>query len=151
MLTAINNSKIDISSVESNKELAEKFINHLGKGSIVFLYGEIGVGKTTFIKYFINKYQKNNNSKITEVTSPTFNLLNEYKINDLVIKHFDLYRLKNKSEINNLGLFENSNEAITFIEWPELVDKKNLLKSVKLIFSYENDLNNRFIKISGLA
>ena len=78
-------------------------------------------------------------------------LLNEYKINDLVIKHFDLYRLKNKSEINNLGLFENSNEAITFIEWPELVDKKNLLKSVKLIFSYENDHNNRFIKISGLA
>ena len=151
MLTAINNSKIDISSIESIKELAEKFINHLGKGSIVFLYGEIGVGKTTFIKYFINKYQKNNNSKITEVTSPTFNLLNEYKINDLVIKHFDLYRLKNKSEINNLGLFENSNEAITFIEWPELVDKKNLLKSVKLIFSYENDLNNRFIKISGLA
>tara|TARA_B100001093_G_scaffold497850_1_gene545264 strand:- start:1597 stop:2052 length:456 start_codon:yes stop_codon:yes gene_type:complete len=151
MLTAINNSKIDISSIESIKELAEKFINHLGKGSIVFLYGEIGVGKTTFIKYFINKYQKNNNSKITEVTSPTFNLLNEYKINDLVIKHFDLYRLKNKSEINNLGLFENSNEAITFIEWPELVDKKNILKSVKLTFSYENDLNNRFIKISGLA
>ncbi len=151
MLTAINNSKIDISSIESIKELAEKFINHLGKGSIVFLYGEIGVGKTTFIKYFINKYQKNNNSKITEVTSPTFNLLNEYKINDLVIKHFDLYRLKNKSEINNLGLFENSNEAITFIEWPELVDKKNLLNSVKLIFSYENDHNNRFIKISGLA
>ena len=58
MLTATNNSTIDISSLESSKLLAESLINYLRKGSIVCLYGEIGVGKTTLIKNFINIYQK---------------------------------------------------------------------------------------------
>ena len=59
----------------------------------------MGVGKTTFVRYLINQFQKDKNINITEVTSPTFNLLNEYEINDLVIKHYDLFRLKDESEI----------------------------------------------------
>tara|TARA_S200000501_G_scaffold277133_1_gene260973 strand:+ start:224 stop:679 length:456 start_codon:yes stop_codon:yes gene_type:complete len=149
MLTATNNSTIDISSLESSKLLAESLINYLRKGSIVCLYGEIGVGKTTLIKNFINIYQKKNKLPLTEVTSPTFNLLNEYEISGLIIKHYDLYRLKNKSEINNIDLYNIDCNTITFIEWPELVDKNKLLKSVDLIFAYENDLNNRSVKISG--
>ena len=150
MPTAISNSKIDISSIESTKKLAETFTGCLSKGSVVYLYGEIGVGKTTFIKYFINMHQKNNNLKITNVTSPTFNLLNEYVIGNLLIKHYDLYRLNDKSEIKNLDLYNNYKESITFIEWPELLNQKKLLNGIDLKFSYENNLNYRFVKISGL-
>ena len=151
MLTATNNSKIDISSKESIKALAENLTSYLIKGSTVCLYGEIGVGKTTLVKNFINIKQKKNNLPLTEVTSPTFNLLNEYEISDLVIRHYDLYRLKFKSEINNLDLYNIGNDTITFIEWPELVEKKKLFKNLDLIFSYENDLNNRSVKILGLT
>ena len=149
MLTAINNSKIDITSEQSTKRLAKDLINHLKKGDIVFLYGEMGVGKTTFIRYLINKFQKDNKSEITEVTSPTFNLLNEYQISDLVIKHYDLFRLKNKSETKNLDIFENFKKLITIIEWPELIDKKSI-KTIDLNFIYENDHNNRSVIINGL-
>ena len=151
MHIAINNSKLDISNISTTKKLAEDFINYLKKGSFVCLYGEIGVGKTTFVKHFINAYQKYKNLQITDVTSPTFSLLNEHEIGDLIIKHYDLYRLRSKSEIKNLDLFDINNNTITFIEWPELVDKKKLLNNVDLIFSYENNLDNRFIKISGLT
>ena len=151
MHIAINNSKIDISNINTTKKLAENLINYLNKVSFVCLYGEVGVGKTTFVKYFINAYQKYKNLQITDVTSPTFSLLNEYEIGELIIKHYDLYRLRSKSEIKNLDLFDINNNTITFIEWPELVDKKRLLNNVDLIFSYENNLDNRFIKISGLT
>ena len=150
MLTAINNSKIDISSEQSTKLLAKNLIDHIKHGDIIFLYGEMGVGKTTFIKYLINQLQKKNNVKITEVTSPTFNLLNEYQINDIIVKHYDLFRLKHKSEIINLDIFNNNEKFITFIEWPELIDKK-LIKTIDLNFLYENKLNNRSVTINGLT
>ncbi len=150
MHIAIKNSKIDISQEKSTKELAENLIEHLKGGEMIFLYGEMGVGKTTFVKYFINKFQTNNNLKLTEVTSPTFNLLNEYQMNDLIIKHYDLFRLNDKSEINNLDIFEKNSNNITLIEWPQLVKKNKSIKAIELIFEYENELNNRSIKINGL-
>ncbi len=150
MLTAINNGKIDISKEESTKELAENFANYLKGGEIIFLYGEMGVGKTTFIRYLINQLQKNQNLQLTEVTSPTFNLLNEYQVKDLVIKHYDLYRLKDKSEITNLDLFENNKDSIILIEWPKLINKERLIKTIDLKFIYENELNNRTVNINGL-
>tara|TARA_B100001996_G_scaffold158102_1_gene120529 strand:+ start:287 stop:742 length:456 start_codon:yes stop_codon:yes gene_type:complete len=150
MPIAIKNSKIDISSEKYTKKLAEDFSNHLKGGEIIFFYGEMGVGKTTFIRYLINQFQKNKNLKLTEVTSPTFNLLNEYQVNDLVIKHYDLFRLKDKSEIKNLDIFENQKNCITLIEWPQLVDKEKSINSINLSFNYEDELNNRSITINGL-
>tara|TARA_B100001564_G_C20481253_1_gene597191 strand:+ start:176 stop:634 length:459 start_codon:yes stop_codon:yes gene_type:complete len=150
MHIAISNSKIDISSLRLTKKLAETFQNCLNKGSTACFYGEVGVGKTTFIKYLINAYQKKNNLKISEVTSPTFNLLNEYEVGDLLIKHYDFYRINNETEINNLGLLENNSDSITLIEWPELFNKNLQTNTVNLFFSYENDFNNRYVRISGL-
>jgi len=150
MPIAIKNSKIDISSENSTKELAKNLTYYLKGGEIIYLYGEMGVGKTTFVKYFINQFQENNNISITEVTSPTFNLLNEYQLNNIVIKHYDLFRLKNKLEIYNLDLFENNKNIITLIEWPQLIDKEKSIKTINLTFSYENDLQNRSVKIEGL-
>ena len=150
MPIAIKNSIIDISSEETTKELAKGFSNYLKGGEIIFLYGEMGVGKTTFVKYLINEFQIKKNLQTSEVTSPTFNLLNEYDVDDLSIKHYDLFRLKDKSELKNLDIFENNKNVITLIEWPQLINKDKLNKTIDLIFNYENELNNRSIKIVGL-
>ena len=150
MPIAIKNSIIDISSEETTRELAKDLSNYLKGSEVIFLYGEMGVGKTTFVKYLINQFQIKKKLQITEVTSPTFNLLNEYEVDDLVIKHYDLFRLKDKSEVKNLDLFDNNKNTITLIEWPQLIIKDNLIKTIDLIFNYENELNNRSVKIDGL-
>ena len=150
MPTAIKNSKIDITSEKSTRELAEKFASNLKGGEYIFLYGEMGVGKTTFVKYFINKFQTNEQLKLTEVTSPTFNLLNEYETNNFVIKHYDLFRIKNSSEIKDLDIFEKDERIITLVEWPQLLKNNNKAKSIDLLFTYENELKNRRVEIKGL-
>tara|TARA_Y100000996_G_scaffold354152_1_gene294261 strand:+ start:443 stop:913 length:471 start_codon:yes stop_codon:yes gene_type:complete len=150
MRTAISQSdSVDLSSENNVEELAKKFIDKLKPGFTVFLYGDTGVGKTTFVRYLINSFQKKNKQKITEVTSPTFNLLNEYQINDLKINHYDLFRLKSEVEIKNLGIFENTLEVINLIEWPQMIKKKPK-KLVELVFNYEEDFKKRFVKIKGL-
>jgi tRNA threonylcarbamoyladenosine biosynthesis protein TsaE len=150
MPIAIKNSIIDISSEETTKELAKGLSNYLKGGEIIFLYGEMGVGKTTLVKYLINQFQIKKKLQTSEVTSPTFNLLNEYDVDDLNIKHYDLFRLKDKSELKNLDIFENNKNVITLIEWPQLINKEKLNKTIDLIFNYENELNNRSVKIVGL-
>ena len=150
MPIAIKNSIIDISSEETTRELAKNFSNYLKGGEIIFLYGEMGVGKTTFVKHLINQLLIKKNLQTTEVTSPTFNLLNEYEIENLIIKHYDLFRLKNESEIKNLDLFDQNKNTITLIEWPELIEKENVKKTIDLVFNYANELNNRSVKIDGL-
>ena len=150
MPTATSSDVIELSSENQTEELALKIQKKLKIGSIVFLYGEMGVGKTTFIKYLINNLQKENKLKQTEVTSPTFNLLNEYQINQIKISHYDLFRLKTDEELKNLGLFEDSLNTITLVEWPQLIKEKprNL---IELIFKYEDDHKKRSVQIKGLV
>ena len=130
MPIAIKDSTIDITSEKLTRELAKEFTKYLKGGEFVFLYGEMGVGKTTFVKYFINEYQKINNLTQSEITSPTFSLLNEYQLKDIRIKHYDLFRINRKEDINNLDIFEKDNKLITLIEWPQLIADKQDIKSV---------------------
>ena len=147
MPIAIKDSKIDITSEKLTKELAIEFSKYLKGGEFIFLYGEIGVGKTTFVKYFINECQKINNLTQTEITSPTFSLLNEYQVKDIRIKHYDLFRINRKEDINNLDIFEKDNKLITLIEWPQLIADKQDIKFITLTFNYLNDLNDRTVDI----
>ena len=147
MPIAIKDSKIDITSEKLTKELAKQFTKYLKGGEFVFLYGEMGVGKTTFVKYFINEYQKINNLTQTEITSPTFSLLNEYQVKDIRIKHYDLFRINRKEDINNLDIFEKDNKLITLIEWPQLIADTQDIKFIALTFNYLNDLNDRSVDI----
>ena len=149
MPTAIKSDKIDLSSEKETEELAGTFLKKIKPGSFIFLYGEIGVGKTTFIRYLINQFQKLNKLEITEVTSPTFNLLNEYQINDFKINHYDLFRLKSTEEIKNLDLFEDNKNTITLVEWPQIIKEKpkNL---IELVFEYGKDHKTRSVQIKGL-
>ena len=149
MPIATNSGIIDISTEILTKDIAEKISTQLKKNQIIFLYGEIGVGKTTFVRYLINKLQKDENIKITEVTSPTFNILNEYQIGDLTIKHYDLFRIKLKEEITNLNIFEDNLNSISLIEWPQIIDTKSN-KYVELFFNYDEDLDKRSLAIKGL-
>ena len=149
MLIATNSDKIDISSEVKTAVYAKKFSKILKKGDIVFLYGEIGVGKTTFIRHLINNFQKNNYLNLTEVTSPTFNLMNEYDVGCFTIQHYDLYRLTQSEETENIGLLEDNKELVTLIEWPQKI-KKNIKNKIELFFEYGEDLNKRFLTIKGL-
>lgn len=149
MPTAIKSDRIDLSSEKEAEKLASTFLKKIKPGSFIFLYGEIGVGKTTFIRYLINQFQKLNKLEITEVTSPTFNLLNEYQINDFKINHYDLFRLKSTEEIKNLDLFEDNKNTITLVEWPQIIKEKpkNL---IELVFEYGKDHKTRSVQIKGL-
>ena len=147
MPIAIKDSKIDITSEKLTKELAKEFAKYLKGGEFVFLYGEMGVGKTTFVKYFINEYQNINNLTQTEITSPTFSLLNEYQVKDIRIKHYDLFRINKKEDVNSLDIFEKDNKLITLIEWPQLITDKQDIKFITLTFNYLNQLNDRTVDI----
>ena len=147
MPIAIKDSTIDITSEKLTKELAKEFTKYLKGGEFVFLYGEMGVGKTTFVKYFINEYQKINNLTQSEITSPTFSLLNEYQVKDIRIKHYDLFRINRKEDINNLDIFEKDNKLITLVEWPQLIADKQDIKFITLTFNSLNQLNDRTVDI----
>ena len=146
MHIATNSEKIDISLEDKTSELAKKFSRTLHKGDIAYFHGEIGVGKTTFIRHLINNLQQLNKINLTEVTSPTFNLVNEYDVGNFIIQHYDLYRLTDYSEIKNIGLFENKEEIVTLIEWPEEINE-TIDNKIDLFFEYNDDLNKRYLSI----
>ena len=149
MPIATSSVKIDLSSENKTEELAVKISKKLKRGDIVFFYGEMGVGKTTFIKHLIQEFQRVNKLKQIEVTSPTFNLLSEYQIGKTKINHYDLFRLKSNEEIKNLDLFSDKQNTITLIEWPQMVKEKpeNL---IEFVFEYEENYEKRFVHIKGL-
>ena len=149
MHIATNSEKIDISLEDKTSELAKSFSRALQKGDVAYFHGEIGVGKTTFIRHLINNLQQLNKINLTEVTSPTFNLVNEYDVGNFIIQHYDLYRLTDYSEIKNIGLFENREEVVTLIEWPEKI-KETIDSKIDLHFEYNDDLSKRYLIIKGV-
>ena len=139
-----------ISSIRELEKIADKIKKILSPGDVVFLHGEIGVGKTTFARLLINGFENEKKLKKSEILSPTFNIVFEYEIKEFTIKHFDLYRLKNSNDIKNVGLFENLEQSITLIEWPELIINKPENR-FDLFFKYAEDYNERslIIKTNG--
>ena len=146
MPIATKSSKIDISLEKNTESISKKFSNFIKKGDIILFYGEIGVGKTTFIKHLINNLQRKNKLKLTEVPSPTFNIVNEYKINEIVINHYDLFKIKDPKELYNIGIFEDNSEMVTLVEWPEIIFNKPK-KITELYFSYKDDFRGRNLQI----
>jgi tRNA threonylcarbamoyladenosine biosynthesis protein TsaE len=139
-----------ISSLKDLHKFTNKISEIILPGDYLFLFGEIGVGKTTFARQLINVFELKNNIKKSEVPSPTFNILFEYELKDFIIKHYDLYRLKNEEEIKNLELFEIEEKNITLIEWPELIKNKPINR-IDLFFKYTKDMKQRVldIKLAG--
>ena len=135
-----------ISSILDLEKISNRIKKILSPGDVVFLYGEIGVGKTSFARILINGYENQKKLKKSEVLSPTFNIVFEYDVKDFIIEHYDLYRLKNEKEIKNIGLFENLEKSIIIVEWPELIKDKPKNR-IDLFFKYTQDMNERILTI----
>ena len=137
-----------VKSLEHLNSLSQKVADKLFKNDCIFLIGEIGVGKTTFSRYLINYLQKKNGEKITEVLSPTFNLLYEYDLKRIKIMHYDLYRIKDEKELNHLGIFLDKQDTINIIEWPQLIDIP-LSDKLEIHLDYVKNEKEREIKFIG--
>tara|TARA_A100001037_G_scaffold206971_1_gene185344 strand:- start:250 stop:705 length:456 start_codon:yes stop_codon:yes gene_type:complete len=137
--------KYNLSQIDS---LSKKILSFLSKSDCIFLFGELGSGKTTFVRSLIHQLQEKNKIKKTEVTSPTYNLLNEYEIQNLKIMHYDLYRLKNDKEINQLGIFQEDEKVISIIEWPEKIAQR-IKDRLEITFYYQDEVESRKIDIKG--
>ena len=134
----------------------EKFSANLCKdmsvGDIYLFQGELGAGKTTFVRLLINNlYLLNNLPKPASIASPTFPILITYDLNSLQIYHYDLYRIQNLKELEELDFFENINNNITFIEWPEMLislplNKKHYLINLEIISETKRKINISFNK-----
>ena len=119
-------TKIDILSVVTKNEketmaVAEKLAKTVGKGVVFTLIGDLGAGKTHFVKGFVKGMGSNE-----LVTSPTFTLLNVYEKGRVPVYHFDMYRLESVEEAEELGFNEyfdlKSLDGVVFVEWPERVE-----------------------------
>lgn len=96
------------------KSLAKKLYASLKPGDVVALYGDLGTGKTTFVKHALEDVTAQN------VSSPTFTYLHLY--NAQTIAHFDLYRLETKEQFMQKGFLEYLEDCIAFVEWPEIIE-----------------------------
>jgi len=137
-----------VKSLEHLNSLSQKVADKLDKNDCIFLIGEIGVGKTTFTRYLINHLQEKNGEKITEVLSPTFNLLYEYELKTIKIMHYDLYRIKDEKELKHLGIFLDKKDTIKIIEWPHLINIP-LTDKLEIHLDYVKNEKEREIKFIG--
>jgi len=137
-----------LKSLEDTRKLSKNICKIINAGDVIFLYGEIGTGKTTFTRFIINYLEKKNKIKISDVLSPTFNIVYDYDIGKEKILHYDLYRLKNYKDISQLGIFETSKDYIKIVEWPELIKPKPNDR-IDIFFHYSKLMNSREVKIVG--
>ena len=137
-----------VKSLEHLNSLSQKVADKLVKNDCIFLIGEIGVGKTTFTRYLINYLQKKSGEKITEVLSPTFNLLYEYDLKRIKIMHYDLYRIRDEKELKQLGIFLDNQDTIKIIEWPQLINIP-LSDKLEIHLDYVKNEKEREIKFIG--
>ena len=137
-----------VKSLEHLNSLSQKVADRLVKNDCIFLIGEIGVGKTTFARYLINYLQEKNGEKITEVLSPTFNLLYEYDLKGIKIMHYDLYRIRDEKELKQLGIFLDKKDTIKIIEWPQLINIP-LSDKLEIHLDYVKNEKEREIKFIG--
>tara|TARA_B100000886_G_scaffold141733_1_gene96061 strand:+ start:5578 stop:6030 length:453 start_codon:yes stop_codon:yes gene_type:complete len=139
-----------VKSLDHLNSITNIISKKLENGDFIFLIGEIGVGKTTFARHLINNLQKQKGIGETEVLSPTFNLLYEYEVEDIKIKHYDLYRIKKIDELENLGIFADNQKSVNIIEWPGLIQTP-LDNKLEVYLEYEKNSNERKIKFHTLG
>tara|TARA_B100001123_G_scaffold432687_1_gene556135 strand:- start:699 stop:1154 length:456 start_codon:yes stop_codon:yes gene_type:complete len=141
---------MQLKSLEDTKNFSKNISKIINAGDVIFLYGEIGVGKTTFVRFFINYLESKNKIKNSDVLSPTFNIVYDYNVGNVKILHYDLYRLKNYNDISQLGMFETSIYHIKIIEWPELIKPKPKDR-VDILFQYSKLNDSREVTINGFG
>ena len=141
---------MQLKSIEDTQIFSKNISKIIKPGDVIFLYGEIGVGKTTFVRFFINYLEDRNKIKNSDVLSPTFNIVYDYDVGKLKILHYDLYRLKNYKDISQLGIFETSKDYIKIVEWPELIKSKPKDR-IDILLEYSKLTDSRKVVINGFG
>ena len=130
---------------EETKKIANSLAKLLQKGDIIILSGDLGAGKTKFTEGILSFFGLED-----EISSPTFNIVNEYKTNDINLYHFDIYRLEDIDEFYEIGGEEYFEKGICIIEWGELLNpilpKDYILIKIEPV---ENNINSRLFNIQS--
>ncbi len=148
----LSNQILDLRELE---KLTTNLSKDISFGDVYLLQGELGVGKTTFVRLLINYlYELNNLPKPASIISPTYPILITYELSSSQIYHYDLYRVKNLKELDELDFFENLNNNITFVEWPEMLinlplNKKHYLINLDMISENKRKINISFNQYSN--
>ncbi len=142
------------SSPEETQNLGEKLGNKLSGTEVICFYGDVGVGKTTFIRGLA---RVTNSQDL--VSSPTFSLVHEYKNKNNIkfnIFHFDMYRINNLDDLESTGFFDYLSTGVILIEWTENIEQElshinNLIK-IKISKKINDNINSntRIIEIKGV-
>ena len=141
---------MQLKSLEDIQNLSKNISKIIRAGDVIFIYGEIGVGKTTFVRFFINHLESKSGIKNSDVLSPTFNIVYDYDIGNIKILHYDLYRLTNYKDISQLGIFETSKDYIRIVEWPELIKPKPKDR-IDILFQYSKLMDSRKVQVVGFG
>ncbi|RZO49040.1 MAG: tRNA (adenosine(37)-N6)-threonylcarbamoyltransferase complex ATPase subunit type 1 TsaE [Candidatus Pelagibacterales bacterium] len=141
---------MQLKSLEDTKNFSKNISKIIKSGDIIFLHGEIGVGKTTFVRFLINHIESKSRIKNSDILSPTFNIVYDYDVGNIKIIHYDLFRLKSYKDISQLGIFETSQESIKIVEWPELIKTKPKDR-IDIFFEYSELVNSRKVRVVGFG
>ncbi len=137
--------QITSNSSEETIKIAKKIAENINKKSVIILTGELGSGKTKFTEGFLTYFNLQD-----EISSPTFNIVNEYKTEHQNIFHFDVYRLESEDEFYEIGGEEYFEKGICIIEWGELIKDALPSEFLHIIFSKDdNDLDKRVLTIKA--
>lgn len=140
----MENLKIILNSSEETKSIAKKIAKILSKGDTVILTGELGSGKTKFVEGFLEYFNLEN-----EISSPTFNIVNEYISETQNIYHFDVYRLESSDEFYEIGGEEYFEKGICLIEWGEIIEDVLPENYIQILFSKNNaNENERILELN---
>lgn len=130
-------------SAEETIEFAYKLASKLNVGDVIVLSGDLGAGKTKFTEGFLKYFNLD-----SEISSPTFTIVNEYKNTDINIYHFDVYRLESSDEFYAIGGEEYFSSGICIIEWGELIQDALPDDYIHISFEKDSDDENvRFLNI----
>src|SRR5690606_17692166 len=134
-----------LKSIDEMTDFAERIAVQLRLGDVLLLKGDLGTGKSTFARALIQKLC----GKDTEVPSPTFTLVQTYDAPELMLWHFDLYRLEHPEEVDELGIEDAYHNGVSLIEWPERLGGQVPRGAVEIEFKYGVDENERTLSITG--
>ena len=127
------------------KNFAKQLASKLKPRDVVVLTGELGSGKTKFAEGFLSYFGLEN-----EISSPTFNIVNEYRKDNINIYHFDVYRLEDSSEFYEIGGEEYFENGICLIEWGELIEDALPNNYIHIIFEKDSsDENIRILNVKS--
>ena len=137
--------QIEIDSLEQTKALAEKIANYVQTGDVIELNGDLGTGKTTFARYFINSLLEDEE----DILSPTFNIVHPYNTKNFTIWHFDLYRIEDINEVEEIGIYDAFDEGVCLIEWSQIIS--SIVPENRLLLNLVETNGRRSVTVEGFG